>query len=204
VQVFAKVKTERGGFRNGSKLCRPLWAKRQIAASISRCIRFFILSSGRQLDHEATACTGLALDRDAPTVGLDDASHDRQPQAAALDISASASIEPLKDAWLVGRGDAWAAILHPQPHALMGLFGADLYLPPGGGEFQSVLQEVGQGQLDPRTVAMDLHRRRWLRDRERDVFLVRQRLESGRRRPDQFSRVVAGHVQRDQAGVESR
>lgn len=75
-----------------------------------------------------------ALDSDAPAVGLNDAAYNRQTQATAFDAIVLSSVESLKDALLVGRRDAGTAILHPQPHVLIGQFRANLHLSACGSE----------------------------------------------------------------------
>jgi len=92
--------------------------------------------SRRHFNHKAAPCACFALDGDAPAMGLDDASHNGQAQAAAIDTVTLALVESFKDAFLLGRGDAGAAILHPQSHAiaLASLLGANLHSPASGGE----------------------------------------------------------------------
>src|SRR5438067_1094289 len=74
----------------------------------------------RQLDRNTGAATGLARQRDAATMGLDDRAADVQAQAGApLRASAPAfrAIEAIKDARQVLGRDPHAAVGHPEPDA---------------------------------------------------------------------------------------
>ena len=65
-----------------------------------------ILANGstlRQLQHKKAARARFTLHRNLPAVGLNDALHDGQTQAAASDAAVLTPIEPLKDVGLIRR-----------------------------------------------------------------------------------------------------
>jgi hypothetical protein len=63
----------------------------------------------REGDDECGALAGERLDADRATVGLDESLGDREAEARTAMVLTGAAMERLEDAFLLGRGNPWAA-----------------------------------------------------------------------------------------------
>ena len=82
-----------------------------------RPIGFAARSAGRCV--KVLPSPGCALHLDAAAVRLDDVLHDREPEAAALDVvhqAAADAVELLEDLLLLARRDADAVVAHRDAH----------------------------------------------------------------------------------------
>src|SRR6185437_16010409 len=120
---------------------------------------------------ECRASSRLGLDRNAPTAGLDDLLHDRQPDPAALDrVARGECLEHAPDPLVVLRWDSRPVIRYHEFDAAIdsgmshGYFGIRAISP---GELQRVAEQVHEDLLQGR--ALRFHDRHLRRDMDFDV-----------------------------------
>ena len=140
-----------------------------------------VLALQRKLDDERGRLVGQRLDPDLAAVGLDEATHDRQPEAGAAVAGGggAGAVEGLEDPFALGLWDARAAVDEAQHDAAADVAsphrdGVAVRVPVG------VLQQVGERALELRGVGAD---RRQV-GVDRDLEGVARKVEVVDRGPD--------------------
>src|SRR5690606_3108163 len=110
----------------------------------------------RQREDEGRAAAELALDGDAPAVGLDDALGDGQPKPEADVARLLRAPEAIEDVRERVRRDAGPLVLHREADAAPRARGRDHDAPAGRGELQRVADEVREHLHDPLAIAVEL------------------------------------------------